>query len=257
MFFSYMTPVVLAASRTSHLTLDQLPPLADVDHMKNLERRSFTRYIFWSLLHVFMWEHVYLLFLLLAFVIATLASPFAMNRILSYLEADGEGAVVHPWAWILMILIAPMTETVLAERYMWLVGRLLTQVQGILTQVIFDHALRIRVKTSAGDGSVQDTADISDSQSTIQGNESVTAVDETEPHQELQSETDRASTVSAQSSGSKKAANPAADSKENNLVGKLNNLVTTDINALEGGTTFILVGESLDSGASCSRLITG
>ena len=36
-----MTPVVLAASRTSHLTLDQLPPLADVDHMKNLERRSF------------------------------------------------------------------------------------------------------------------------------------------------------------------------------------------------------------------------
>ena len=174
-----------------------------------------------------------------------------------------------------MILIAPMTETVLAERYMWLVvciravfmycrlltdisqGRLLTQVQGILTQVIFDHALRIRVKTSAGDGSVQDTADISDSQSTIQGNESVTAVDETEPHQELQSETDRASTVSAQSSESKKGANPAADSKENNLVGKLNNLVTTDINALEGGTTFILVGESLDSGASCSRLITG
>ena len=44
-------------------------------------------------------------------------------------------------------------------------------------------------------------------------------------------------------SGSKKGATPAADSKENNIVGKLNNLVTTDINALEGGTTFILVGE--------------
>ncbi len=37
-----MDPVVLAASRTVHLSLDQLPPLSDTDYMKNLELRSFT-----------------------------------------------------------------------------------------------------------------------------------------------------------------------------------------------------------------------
>lgn len=41
MSFSYMDPVVISASKTKHLTLDQLPPLSDTDYMKNLEARSF------------------------------------------------------------------------------------------------------------------------------------------------------------------------------------------------------------------------
>ena len=41
LFYFYVVPVIAAASRTSHLSLDQLPPLPDVYEMKNLERRGF------------------------------------------------------------------------------------------------------------------------------------------------------------------------------------------------------------------------
>lgn len=42
LFYFYATPVVIAATRKSHLTLDELPPLSDFYQVKNLERRGFT-----------------------------------------------------------------------------------------------------------------------------------------------------------------------------------------------------------------------
>lgn len=41
MVFNYMDAVVMSASRTSHLTLDELPPLPDTDSLKILESRTF------------------------------------------------------------------------------------------------------------------------------------------------------------------------------------------------------------------------
>ena len=39
--FSFLDPVVWEGYRTPHLKLDQLPPLVDSDHMKNLAKRTF------------------------------------------------------------------------------------------------------------------------------------------------------------------------------------------------------------------------
>ena len=40
-FYSFMDPTILRAYRLPHLPFDELPPLADYDHAKNLIKRSY------------------------------------------------------------------------------------------------------------------------------------------------------------------------------------------------------------------------
>ena len=63
MLYNFLDPVVFSAYRISHLSFEQLPPLADYDYTKNLVRRSFpvsvnqtTRIIhLWILKHSSIW----------------------------------------------------------------------------------------------------------------------------------------------------------------------------------------------------------
>jgi hypothetical protein len=114
--------------------------------------------------------------------------------------------------------------------------RVLARVQGLLTQLIFEHSLRIRAtsQTAEGDTSTQpntpDTASLADS-STIAAEQDENATE---------GDNQNTSTPSAPAPGGKTHSNDKDVKKETNISGKINNLITADVSALEAGQVFLL-----------------
>ena len=124
--------------------------------------------------------------------------------------------------------------------------RLLTQGQGMITQLVFEHALRIRMKSESSESppspsqpstsaTTPDTASVAESASghspvetEVTGGASTTLASEATP-----SEADKASIK-----GEEKK--PAGE-KGGNLVGKINNLVSTDLNNIIDGRDFLMI----------------
>jgi len=81
-----------------------------------------------------------------------------------YLETNGEGANLRPFIWVALLFlgksrpsmpsvrfslgIAPTAGTLVFNFYLFLTTRALVRGEALLTQVLFDHALRLRMKDS-------------------------------------------------------------------------------------------------------------
>lgn len=140
----------------------------------------------------------------------------------SYLETGGEGAIVRPWVWVAFLFFSPTLTSVVVQWYQFLAvcqclslrdvfqadyrilqSRMVVHAEATLTQVIFDHALKIRVKAETVESS--NSAKLDDN---------------------------------AQGSSSEPLVHKQAD----NLAGKLNNLITTDMSTMFWGRDFLVVG---------------
>ena len=136
--------------------------------------------------------------------------------------------------------------------------------QAIITQLVFDHALRIRVKSeteSAPASRATTVAPTPDNASTAEGSEAVSreGTDETlipgddeADTRSVAGSTTSGSTAkgkspagkSTDSASSKKEEKKSDDAKNTNLVGKINNLVTSDLSSLQNGFGLFLMGGS-------------
>lgn len=131
---------------------------------------------------------------------------------------------------------------------------MLVQSQALITQLVFNHALRIRVKAEAANSApssaassattTPDSASVADPSETAESSansedEDETAVSEATSTTKGKGKGSRAASVSGESS---KGLEPTASEKAGNLVGKLNNLITTDLNNLTDGRDFLFVG---------------
>ncbi len=157
--------------------------------------------------------------------------------------------------------------------------RMLVQSQALITQLVFNHALRVRMKAEVTNSSssatstaatTPDSASIAPSEraDSPDGSEEDTAFSETTSATKA-SKGKHSKTASTSGQSSKAPEQPAdgsqssGDSKAGNFVGKLNNLVTTDLNNLIDGRDFLFVGEfthialkrpGLDFGQFCTYL---
>ncbi|KAF8994841.1 P-loop containing nucleoside triphosphate hydrolase protein [Hymenopellis radicata] len=177
-----------------------LPPLADFDHSHYLKRTRFPhmdvfsgapkRHLFWGLLLAFRMEYAHLLLMIELRIVFSFASPISLNRLLAYIETRGEDAFIRPYVWILFLLFGP--------------AKIIVRLQALLTELVFEHSLRIRMKAAVPEESTLDGAASAGNgdESTVQANQ-------------------------AEKEGAKKASQP--DSATSNLVGKINNLVSTDL----------------------------
>ena len=118
------------------------------------------------------------------------------------------------------------------------------QAQNTLTQLIFEHALRIRLEA---DG---DTATSKKRGGTSSNTTPAEPASAAEEHARIDSEVtldgEQRSIAESSTAASAKAKDdekPAtATSKDSNMIGKINNMISTDVNSLEGGSSWILVG---------------
>ncbi|KAE9395907.1 P-loop containing nucleoside triphosphate hydrolase protein [Gymnopus androsaceus JB14] len=235
--YAFLDPLVFAAYRVAHLSFDKLPPLNDHDAAEHLKGTKFQgkiasrdhldlfsgapkRHLFFGFMRIFSKDYIQLAFMILLHVFANFAAPIGLNRLLRYLEPGGQDAVVRPWVWILWLFIGPVGGTIAIQWYIFVATRTLARTQAIVTQLVFEHSLRIRVKAEAADSSES---------STFSSSETLTP----DSASLLRSKPGCASSVSSVKSKSKKGKKAKQDdppqSDANNLVGKINNLTSSSI----------------------------
>ncbi|KAK0208414.1 hypothetical protein DFS33DRAFT_1411920 [Desarmillaria ectypa] len=271
MLHSYIDPLVLKAYRIPHLPFDQLPPLADYDTSQVLKARSFPhldvfsgakkRHIFFGLMRVFRWDYTVLALMILVHVCSTFAGPIGINRLLYYIEHRDDGeAFVRPIVWILWLFFGPVVASIAIQWYIFTATRITVRADAIMTQLVFEHSLRIRVKASMADSPGKSTAPTPDNTSIMEDAPSTESSESTTLHgtpdaasTESRDENYSASTANQASflsneatqesaSGQDASAALVAQSDTNNLVGKINNLVTTDLGNITDARDFLLIG---------------
>ncbi|OCH87310.1 P-loop containing nucleoside triphosphate hydrolase protein [Obba rivulosa] len=264
--YFFMDSIILAAWRTSHLALDQLPPLADYDTTSHLVQRSYPhldpfqakrkRHLFFGLMGIFWKEYIVLFFMILIRVLSIMASPIGINQLLRYLETGGANAVVRPWVWIVWLFLSPTLAAIAWQWYIFITTRMMVRTEAMITSLLFDHSLRIRVKAetdktpedaskTTSTATTPDSASINQSPTGIDPTGSPTAGDEDTLRASSESVVsrgtiDKGKSKSTPEGGSEKPEAPT-DEKTKNLVGKLNNLVTVDINRITNARDFLML----------------
>ncbi|KZO89810.1 P-loop containing nucleoside triphosphate hydrolase protein [Calocera viscosa TUFC12733] len=157
--YTFMEPIIMAAYRNSNLPYESLPPLADYDWSSNLEKRSLEaidpivrrekglkdRNVFFGIMQIFVWEYVFFGVNLLIDVLSRFMTPFALNRILLYLQYGSQESNVRPWVWIAMLLVGGALATMFRHLYIFVAEHVQVQAENILLQQIFRHSLRLRI----------------------------------------------------------------------------------------------------------------
>ncbi|KZV64708.1 P-loop containing nucleoside triphosphate hydrolase protein [Peniophora sp. CONT] len=244
--FTFLDKHIFMAYRLPHLSFDLLPAIADYDRTAHLVKRSFKHldafsgapksHMFWALMRVFFWEYITLSFIMVLRAFVMFFAPVGINRLLEYIETGGEGATVRPWVWISMMFFGPAVSTILMQLYTWITTASLVRVEGMITQLIFEHALRIRMKAeipastpAPSAAPTPDTASLADETDTVVGEDASHAGD--------------ASSTTAVTEGSAKTLKAAETDKDKggNLVGKINNLVAVDLENIVDGRDLALL----------------
>ncbi|CCM03907.1 uncharacterized protein FIBRA_06058 [Fibroporia radiculosa] len=269
MYF-FLDKTVLEAYQVEHLPLERLPPLGDYDGASNLMKRSFPeldpfqsskkgRHILWGFLRVFRLDVIMMCIMLTLLTLARFASPLGIRNLLWYLESDGADVFVRPWLWIAWLFFGPVLGTVFDSWFAYIWTRTLVRMEAILTQLVFDHALRMRVKADAASdsetkekeqpqvGVSPDAASGSGSGSSEQDDAASTTTltadidaGSTQGKQKAKAPSEDGNAASAQGPPAKgKKDDKSDEGKEEdmgkNAVGKVNNLITTDVGALMMG----------------------
>jgi hypothetical protein len=128
------------------------------------------------------------------------------------------------------------------------------RISAIVTQLVFEHALRIRVKAETSSSPRTTPTVTPEARSETATPDNVSVADDIGPEIAGGSgEENRRSTTSLSIKGKQKEEFPASlasdddnedPGKANNLVGKLNNLVSTDLENIIEGRDFLLLGPS-------------
>lgn len=110
--FAFLDSLIKKAWGLPSVPYEAFPPLADVDHAAFLRQRVMHhldpgstdprapprgRHIGWRICRVFWREIVISLLLSAAYAVMQFADVLGVNRLLHYIETNGEGAVARPW----------------------------------------------------------------------------------------------------------------------------------------------------------------
>ncbi|KAF9475019.1 multidrug resistance-associated ABC transporter [Pholiota conissans] len=264
--YTFLDPVILLGSRVAHLKYDQLPPLSDTDYSKNLTKYAFPHldafrgakrlHLFFGLMRVFRKEYAALGSLFVLQALALLVSPIAVYHILSYLETGGHGADndIRPWFWIFCMFLGPSVNSLALQRYFLISTRVCVRCEALITQLIFEHSLRVRLKAeNSSEKSIGDRTQET-SETTFTTSETVS---EAGRSAEASDDRDSATTTTAVSRDSSKDSSSkpptakgkvkaqsnikddTAGKKNDNLIGKINNMVTTDLTNIVDSRDFL------------------
>ncbi|KAJ6574743.1 P-loop containing nucleoside triphosphate hydrolase protein [Mycena capillaripes] len=265
--YSFLDPVVFLGYRVPHMTHDQLPPLSDYDYAANLKSKNFKvriafsvsvsnkRHLFFGLIWVFRLEYLSMAATIIIMASANFASPIGINRLLDYLEHPDQEPLVKPWFWIIWLFIGPMLGSIAFQWYIFMATRTLVRCEALITQLVFEHALRIRVKAETAEkASSSGTSTPADSEapspieqegSNGSGDETVISADaDTVSRDETlqaSSSSIKSTTSSKKGKGKEVKEEPVESPDASNLVGKITNLVTTDLGNITDSRDFLFL----------------
>ena len=188
---------------------------------------------------------------------------FSIHYFISYLETGGADTSIRPWFWLFWLFLGPIARNLCFQWYIFIATRTLVRTEGLLTQLVFEHSLRVRLKAEASNEKIEDD---NLTVTSTQDNASVTEVAPVDTNSltgEIASQSSQDLTPISRDSSSDSqstskspaktkdsstlksyAKSPTAtkDKKEaENLIGKINNLVTTDLGNIVEGRDFLTI----------------
>ncbi|KIJ48474.1 hypothetical protein M422DRAFT_247819 [Sphaerobolus stellatus SS14] len=251
LLFSWLDGLVWRATQVEHLPMEELPALPDSSQASILSRSAFSnidpfvgdtvlptkrRYIFWGLLRTYRTDYILIAISMVLQTVAALTSPLALNKLLKYLE-NGENAEVRPWVWVILLFVAPGVNSILSQQYYRLYTRVMVHLEAVLTQLILQHALRIRMVAEPEGGAVDSTP--TPTPSTIATATKLPSTDGDERDVPEGEETTLAESSNASTTATTVVPPAASDAKSTNLVGKMNNLISSDLKAIGEAAEFM------------------
>lgn len=95
------------------------------------------------------WDYVKIFVLLIVKCVQAYVNPFAVRNLLSFLETGRtDDTVVRPWVWVLALLLDPIIGSIIWELHVFTTSRVLVRTEAIITQLVFERALRMRATES-------------------------------------------------------------------------------------------------------------
>ncbi|KAF9034564.1 hypothetical protein BJ165DRAFT_1356328, partial [Panaeolus papilionaceus] len=157
--YSFLDSLIALGYRVPHLSHDQIPPLADYDYSQHQTKIGFPhmdvfygakrKHLFWGLLIHFRWDYIVLGVTVIVYALTTFSAPIGINQLLGYIETPGRGARIRPWFWIAWLFFGPIAQSFGFQYYIFVATRTLVRIEFLITQLVFEHSLRIRLKAKA------------------------------------------------------------------------------------------------------------
>nr|GAT53005.1 multidrug resistance-associated ABC transporter protein [Mycena chlorophos] len=191
-------------------------------------------YIFFRLMRVYWREFSILAILMVLRSLTAYSGPFAMNKLLQYVETRDDIAahVVRPWVWVVLIGLGPLLGSLIWQLYIFINTRTLVRTEAIITQLVFAQSLRIRMK-----------ADVSEKKKGEEATAPATPAGvQTPTEAESTTVQPRSASVKSGTESVKKGerkAEEATREKSVAMVGRINNLVTTDLDNIVDSREFL------------------
>ncbi|KAH7319538.1 P-loop containing nucleoside triphosphate hydrolase protein [Rhizoctonia solani] len=238
--FTFMDPIVYASYCAPKLEYDQLPTLADYDHGTVLRQRGLDaldpmkgernrrRHVFWGLMQIFWMEYSVMAVMAVIKAILELSGPLGIRFLLTYIEHPSEPQYFRPWVWVLWLFLAPTLGSLALQRYLYFAGRCTVRAEAIITQILFEHSLRIRMVAAVASKPSM-TSDI--------------ASERTDTEREVvdSSQTSGSTTVVAAETSATNKGDEKDGDEGSNLIGKINNLMSTDLGNIVEARDFIFI----------------
>ncbi|KAL0960611.1 hypothetical protein HGRIS_005643 [Hohenbuehelia grisea] len=157
--FDFLDPLIVAAYRSTAFNKEDIPPLLErdrteymmsyVNSLDPLHRAYKSRHVMWGLIRVFGKDYAILGSLQAILTALGFVTPFGLQQLLRYLESNGSNSRIRPWFWIAWLFFGPLLRAVVSQQYTFIATKIVVRAECILTQLLFQHSLRIRAH--AGD----------------------------------------------------------------------------------------------------------
>ncbi|KAF5370319.1 hypothetical protein D9758_006918 [Tetrapyrgos nigripes] len=246
---NFMSGVIFAAKKVEHLPFDQFPPLADWDWSSHLRDKYFKhldifsgakkRRLFWGILRSFWWTYIQA-FLWVAPIQGSVSvlGPFALNQLLKYMETDGQNATIRPWVWIIGLFLSPVLEAVSFEWYFRVLFHTEVRIEALVQQLVFEQALRMRIKN---DAALEAKSDVNENSNTTRTSDDGNAGSSTDTNNANNSSKGKGKTKTKDKPSQPQSQAQDAEGAKSNVYGKINNLVTNDLQTFMR-LTFVFIG---------------
>lgn len=155
------------------------------------------------------------------------------------LETEGHDAYIRPWVWVSFLFMGPLVVSICFQVYIYLGTLTMVRAQAILTELVFEHSFRIRFKAEA---SVNGHTSSTSTSPRIGADSSSVTEDSGDETQSVPTESTAPKgkgMVVSNPSGAPGA--PSEPGKKDNLVGKINTLVTVDVDNILSAKDFLML----------------
>ena len=199
-----------------------------------------------------------------------------VHYFLSYLETGGADTSIRPWFWLFWLFAGPTVRNICFQWYIFIATRTLVRTEGLLTQLVFEHSLRIRLKAEVSNEKVEEdnltvigsqdgaSGDSNPGKRASQSSQASTPVSrdsssDSNPGKGASQSSQASTPVSRDSSNDSQSTSndpvkgkdsstfksdvksATKDKEAQNLIGKINNLVTTDLGNIVEGRDFLVI----------------